>query len=91
MPTASVHTSALTDKDRADLAAGISMGVDLVAVSFVQCAQDLVDVRQAAEALGATTCSCSSRHREKPQAVERIEEILDVSERLMVARGDLGV
>jgi pyruvate kinase len=90
VPTASVRTSALTDKDRADLAAGISMGVDLVAVSFVQCAQDLIDVRQAADALGASNLPLVAKI-EKPQAVERIEEILDVSDGLMVARGDLGV
>jgi pyruvate kinase len=66
------------------------MGVDLVAVSFVQCAQDLIDVRQAADALGASNLPLVAKI-EKPQAVERIEEILDVSDGLMVARGDLGV
>ena len=90
LPSASMRTSALTEKDRTDLAAGIAMGVDLVAVSFVQTPQDLVDAREAAGALGAPALPIVAKI-EKPQAVERIEQILDVSDGLMVARGDLGV
>ena len=90
VPTSSLRTSALTAKDRADLEAGIAMGVDMVAVSFVQTAQDLVEAREAAQEFGAPSMPLIAKI-EKPQAIERIDEILDVADALMVARGDLGV
>lgn len=90
VPSAVIKTSALTDKDRADLAAGIEMGVDLVALSFVQTAEDLVTARQAAEALGGRGLPIIAKI-EKPQAVDHLDEILNVADGLMVARGDLGV
>lgn len=90
VPTSSVRTSALTPKDREDLAAGIAMGVDMVAVSFVQSAQDLIDAREAAAAAGAPDIPLIAKI-EKPQAIDCIEGILDVSNALMIARGDLGV
>jgi pyruvate kinase len=86
----SLRTSALTDKDREDLDAGVRMGVDLVAVSFVQTARDLEDARAAAAAAGAPGLPIIAKI-EKPQAVDAIEEIITVSDGLMVARGDLGV
>ena len=87
--TAALQTSALTDKDRRDLAAGIAMGVDLVAVSFVQSARDMVDVRMAATAAGAPALPLIAKI-EKPRAVDHIDDIMAVSDGLMVARGDLG-
>ena len=90
VPRVVLRTSALTDKDRLDLQAGVQMGVDLVAVSFVQSPQDLIDARQAAHDAGAPTLPLIAKI-EKPQAVEAIEAILEVSDGLMVARGDLGV
>src|SRR5690606_8471275 len=69
---------------------GIAMGVDMVAVSFVQSAQDLVDARQAAAEAGAPNIPLVAKI-EKPQAIERIDEILEVANALMIARGDLGV
>lgn len=90
VPTSSLRTSALTPKDREDLAAGIAMGVDMVAVSFVQSAQDLIDAREAATAAGAPDIPLIAKI-EKPQAIDCIESILDVSNALMIARGDLGV
>jgi pyruvate kinase len=90
VPHVALRTSALTPKDRLDLQAGVQMGIDLVAVSFVQSRQDLLDVRAAAEAAGAPSLPIIAKI-EKPQAVEAIEEILDVADGLMVARGDLGV
>src|SRR5688572_24883622 len=66
VPMATLRTSALTEKDRLDLQAGIQMGVDLVAVSFVQSQQDLLDVRLAAEAAGAPGLPIIAKI-EKPQ------------------------
>jgi pyruvate kinase len=80
----------MTPKDAADLAAGIAMGVDLVAVSFVQSPDDMRLVRSAATRAGAGHLPLIAKI-EKPHAVERIEEILDVSDGIMVARGDLGI
>jgi pyruvate kinase len=90
VPTSTMRTSALTPKDRADLQAGIAMGVDVVAVSFVQSAQDLIDARQAAREFGAPDLPLIAKI-EKPQAIEALSDILDVANALMVARGDLGV
>ncbi len=90
VPTSSVRTSALTPKDREDLVAGIAMGVDMVAVSFVQSPQDLIDAREAATAAGAPGMPLIAKI-EKPQAIDCIDGILDVSNALMIARGDLGV
>jgi len=82
----SLSITALSRKDRADLEFGLSLGVDWVALSFVQCAQDVIDAR----ILVAGRASVMAKI-EKPQAVENIESILDVVDALMVARGDLGV
>jgi pyruvate kinase len=90
VPHVSLRTSALTNKDREDLTAGVRMGVDLVAVSFVQTARDLQDAREATAAAGASGLPIIAKI-EKPQAVDAIEDILTVSDGLMVARGDLGV
>jgi len=86
VPEASLSITALSRKDRADLEFGLSLGVDWVALSFVQCAQDVIDAR----ILVAGRASVMAKI-EKPQAVENIESILDVVDALMVARGDLGV
>lgn len=80
---------AFTDKDRADLMFGLEQGVDIVALSFVREADDLKEIR-------ALLASAKSRPKliakiEKPEAVENIEEILDLVDGVMIARGDLGV
>jgi pyruvate kinase len=90
VPTATLRTSALTPKDREDLQAGVSMGVDMVAVSFVQSADDMVAARQAAIEAGAPNLPLVAKI-EKPQALANIEDILGVSDAIMIARGDLGV
>jgi pyruvate kinase len=89
-PGVEMQTPAMTTKDANDLAAGIAMGVDLVAVSFVQSADDMRRVRAAAEQAGAPQMPLIAKI-EKPLAVERVEAILDASDALMVARGDLGI
>jgi pyruvate kinase len=90
VPGVTMRTLAFTPKDREDLAAGIAMGVDVVAVSFVQSPEDVAAVRKAAATFGRPHLPIVAKI-ERPQAVERIEEILDVCDGLMVARGDLGV
>ena len=90
LPSSVVKTSALTEKDREDLAAGIEMGVDLVALSFVQTAEDVVAAREAARSLGAPSMPIIAKI-EKPQAVDCLDAILEVAQGLMIARGDLGV
>ncbi len=90
VPGVSMRTPAMTPKDADDLAAGVAMGADLVAVSFVQSADDMRLVRAAAARAGAPGLPLVAKI-EKPQAVEGIEEILDESDGIIVARGDLGI
>jgi pyruvate kinase len=78
--------SALTEKDRADLAFALELGVDWVALSFVQRPEDLDEVRALAKRPVALVAKL-----EKPSAVEQLEEIVARSDAVMVARGDLGV
>lgn len=89
VPNVTMPTSAVTEKDLDDLALGMELGVDLVAVSFVQSATDIQCARDAMESLGRVVPLIAKI--ERPQAVERIDEILDVSDGVMVARGDLGL
>lgn len=90
LPGVPVKTSALTAKDRRDLEAGIRLDVDMVALSFVQSADDVLEARAAARAAGAPDLPIIAKI-EKPQAVEQIDAILQVSDGIMVARGDLGI
>jgi len=89
-PDAVVQTPALTAKDRDDLTAGIAMGVDAVALSFVQSPDDVVEARAAAAAAGAADMAIIAKI-ERPAAVDRIDEIVAVSDAVMIARGDLGI
>ena len=78
--------SALTEKDRVDLAFAVPLGVDWVALSFVQRPEDLDEVRALADVPVSLVAKL-----EKPSAVERLDEIVARSDAVMVARGDLGV
>ena len=78
--------SAITDKDRADLAFALQMGADWIALSFVQRPEDLDELRM----LAGRPVSVMTK-LEKPSAVERLDEIVARSDAVMVARGDLGV
>jgi pyruvate kinase len=87
LPDTLLAIGALTEKDRVDLDAVLATGsVDWVALSFVQRPEDLAEVRKIAK----NRVGIMSKI-EKPQAVERIDEIIELSDALMVARGDLGV
>ena len=85
-PGGALAASALTEKDVEDLKFGVSLGVDFAAVSFVQTAEDLQRAREVAGPAVALVAKI-----ERPQAVERFSEILQVADAIMVARGDLGL
>jgi pyruvate kinase len=89
LPGRTVSGPSLTDKDREDLAFGIAHGVDYAALSFVRCADDVRVVRDFVARLGATTPLIAKI--EKHEALGCVDEILDASDGIMVARGDLGV
>jgi pyruvate kinase len=78
--------AAVTEKDRKDLAFGLELGIDWVAVSFVQRPEDLHEIRS----LVGDRAAIMSK-LEKPAAVDRLDEIVAESDAIMVARGDLGV
>ena len=86
IPDVVLPISPLTGKDREDLALGLELGVDWVAASFIQRPRDLIMLR---EAIGGRAGLVAKL--EKPGAVERLEEIIELSGAIMVARGDLGV
>ena len=79
----------MTEKDREDLALGLKLGVDSVALSFVRSADQILELRQALEAKGASIPIIAKL--ERPEAVEDLENILEAADGVMVARGDLGV
>ncbi|BBK30126.1 pyruvate kinase [Stella humosa] len=86
VPNAVLPVSALTDKDRRDLRFGLDIGADWIALSFVQRPEDVAEARKLIEGRAAVMVKL-----EKPQAIERLQEILDLTDAVMVARGDLGV
>ncbi len=86
VPDTTIPVDALTPKDRSDLEAGLNAGADWIALSFIQRPEDLSEVRKVARGRAGVLAKI-----EKPQAVDRLAEIIDHADALMVARGDLGV
>ena len=86
VPDVVVPVSALTDKDRKDLTFALEQGADWIALSFVQRPEDVAGARRL---IGGKAALLSKI--EKPAAIERLDEILELSDAVMVARGDLGV
>jgi pyruvate kinase len=86
VPDSTIRTGAMTSKDHADLLAALEANVDWIALSFVQRPDDIIEARK----IVAGRAGIMSKI-EKPQAVQRLAEIIEVSDALMVARGDLGV
>jgi pyruvate kinase len=82
--------SDMTEKDKRDLAFGLALGVDMVALSFVQSADDVTRVRAILIHEGRPKVPLIAK-LERPEAIDRLEEILDASDAVMVARGDLGL
>jgi pyruvate kinase len=91
-PGVSLNIPAFTEKDREDLLFGLSVGVDLVAMSFVKSAQDIELVRAAMrENFPEKANTPIIAKLERPEAIENLHEILQVADGVMVARGDLAV
>ena len=86
VPDAEVPIPALTAKDRADLAFAVEHRADWIGLSFVQRPEDLAEARRLMGPHGALCAKI-----EKPQAIKRLDEIIELSDGVMVARGDLGV
>jgi pyruvate kinase len=86
LPDSTIPFSALAEKDRTDLEAALDAGIDWVALSFVQRPEDIAEAKKITRGRAAVMAKI-----EKPQAVHRLSEILDLADALMVARGDLGV
>src|SRR3954453_20234286 len=86
LPDTTIPVAAMTEKDRSDLEAALDAGVDWIALSFVQRPEDVAEVRKVARGRALVMSKL-----EKPQAITRLDEIMEVSDALMVARGDLGV
>ncbi|BBP84212.1 MULTISPECIES: pyruvate kinase [unclassified Pseudomonas] len=86
VPEAVLQLSPLTAKDRRDLDFGLELGVDWVALSFVQRPEDIVEARGLIQGRAALMAKI-----EKPSAVQHLEEIARLCDAIMVARGDLGV
>jgi pyruvate kinase len=86
VPDVVVPLPALTDKDRKDLAFALEQGVDWIALSFVQRPDDVAEARRLVGGKAALLSKI-----EKPAAIDRLEEIVELSDGVMVARGDLGV
>ncbi|GAA0323187.1 pyruvate kinase [Actinoallomurus spadix] len=89
LPGVAVSVPALTEKDEDDLRFALHLGVDMVALSFVRNPDDATTARRIMEEEGRTVPLLAKI--EKPQAVERLEEIVEAFDGIMVARGDLGV
>jgi pyruvate kinase len=89
LPGVAVSAPALTAKDRDDLAFGLALGVDYVALSFVRRPEDVVEARALIDAAGSPAKLIAKL--EKPQALDNLEQIVALTDGVMVARGDLGV
>lgn len=86
LPDTELPIPALTEKDRADLEAAASLGVDWIALSFVQRAEDVAEAQKLVQRRAGVMAKI-----EKPQALTVLDDILRISDGIMVARGDLGV
>ncbi|HEY6831300.1 MAG TPA: pyruvate kinase [Pseudolabrys sp.] len=86
VPDSTIPFSALAEKDLSDLEAALDTGIDWIALSFIQRPEDIAEAKKITRGRALVMAKI-----EKPQAVTRLAEIIDVADALMVARGDLGV
>ncbi len=89
LPGMKISLKSFTEKDKRDLAFGLSMNVDYIAVSFVREAEDIRQIKSWMKKRGKNTPIIAKI--EKPEALDNIDEILDAADGIMIARGDLGV
>ena len=86
LPHVALPIAALTEKDRRDLQFGLDLGADWIALSFVQRPEDIAEARKLVAGRAAVMAKL-----EKPSAIDRLDEIIELADGIMVARGDLGV
>lgn len=91
LPGTQLRVPSLTEKDRRDLAWGVQHELDFIGLSFVRRASDIGELRQLIDESGAKQRPLIVAKIEKPEAVSELEKILDETDAVMVARGDLGV
>lgn len=89
LPYVKVSAPAFTDKDREDLLFGLKQGIDYVALSFVRTAEDVLQVKTLLHSMKVQVPIVSKI--EKPEALDNMESIVQVSDAIMIARGDMGV
>lgn len=89
LPDTNISLPALTDKDREDAIFGLSAGVDYMGLSFVRTAQDILDLKKLMNDFGRNIPVIAKI--EKPEALQNLDEIIDIADGVMVARGDLAV
>jgi pyruvate kinase len=89
-PGVALPTAGLTPKDADDLRFGLSLGVDMVALSFVQSAADIEAARHAIDAAGASGTPIVAK-LERPEGIAHLDAVLEQADAVMVARGDLGL
>jgi pyruvate kinase len=89
-PDSELTIPAITDKDKLDVKFAVAQQLDYIAASFVRRKSDIVDLRELLHEAGGDEINVISK-LEKPQAIDNLDEILEVSDGVMVARGDLGV
>ena len=90
VPGVKVNLPAITEKDRSDIEFGIEQGIDFIAASFVRKVSDVLAIREILEENNATHIKIISKI-ENQEGVDNLDEIMEVSDGIMVARGDLGV
>jgi len=90
VPGVKINLPALTDKDISDIEFGISQGIDFIAASFVRKVSDVLAIREVLERNNATDIQIISKI-ENQEGVDNLDEIIAISDGIMVARGDLGV
>ena len=90
VPNVSISMPYLSDRDRDDIRFGVENGFDFIAASFTRCADDILQIRALLKELGCDTINIIAKI-ENREGVENIDEIVAVSDGIMVARGDMGV
>ena len=90
MPGAKLSMPYMSEKDRSDIEFGVDEGFDFIAASFVRRADDILEIRRILESKNCNTIKIIAKI-ENQEGVDNIEEILNVADGVMVARGDMGV